>query len=101
MFCFQDNKRLLGFFGLLLGHNSAVPPHDKSEGPEELLHDVNNQLEIVVGAAELLSRQYSDPSTKECCAQIQSAVFRTSKLLKTHFKEAVSSQPAPNAVNES
>ena len=83
-----------------MGDNSAVPHHDKP-GPKELLHEVDNQLEIVIGAAELLSRQSSDPSTKECCSQIQSAVFRTSKLLKTHFKGATSFQPAPNAVNES
>jgi hypothetical protein len=72
-----------------MGDNSAVPYHDKP-GPKELLHEVDNQLEIVIGAAELLSRQSSDPSTKECCSQIQSAVFRTSKLLKTHFKGATS-----------
>jgi nitrogen-specific signal transduction histidine kinase len=77
-----------------------VPVYDNFQVPKELLHEVNNQLEIVIGAAELLSRQYSDPSTNECCAQIQSAVFRTSKLLKTHFK-GTSFQPAQNAVNES
>jgi nitrogen-specific signal transduction histidine kinase len=81
--------------------NSAVPDYDNSRVPKELLHEINNQLEIVIGAAELLSRQSSDPSTKECCSQIQSAVFRTSKLLKMHFKGATSIQPAPNAVNES
>jgi nitrogen-specific signal transduction histidine kinase len=84
-----------------VGNNSAVPDYDNPQVPKELLHEVNNQLEIVVGAAELLSRQSSDPSTKECCAQIHSAVFRTAKLLKTHFKGATSFQPAPNAVNES
>jgi nitrogen-specific signal transduction histidine kinase len=80
--------------------NSAVPDYDNSQVPKELLHEVNNQLEIVIGAAELLSRQYSDPSTKECCSQIQSAVFRTSKLLKMHFKGATSIQAAQTAVAE-
>lgn len=73
--------------------------HDKPGVSKELLHEVNNQLEIVVGAAELLSRQSSDPSTKECCEQIQSAVFRTSKLLKTYFKGVTPIQPAPDAVS--
>lgn len=44
----------------------------KPEFPNELLHEVNNQLEIVMAAAELLSLQYSEPATKACCAQIQS-----------------------------
>jgi nitrogen-specific signal transduction histidine kinase len=76
-----------------------MPHHDKPRLSKELLHEVNNQLEIIVGAADLLSRQSSDPSTKECCAQIQSAVFRTSKLLKAYFKGATPIQPAPDAVN--
>lgn len=77
-----------------------MPDYDKPGVPKELLHEVNNQLEIVVDAAELLSRQSSDPSTKKCCEQIQSAVFKTSKLLKTHFQEAMSIQPAPNAASQ-
>jgi nitrogen-specific signal transduction histidine kinase len=77
-----------------------VPHHDKPGVPKELLHEVNNQFEIIVGAAECLSRQSSDPSTKHSCEQIQSAVFRTSKLLKTYFQEAVSSQAASHEVSE-
>ena len=81
-----------------MSDNSAVPDYDKYKGPKELLHEVNNHLEIVVSASELLSLKYSDPSTKECCAQIQSAVLRTSKLLKMYFNGATSIQPAPSAV---
>jgi hypothetical protein len=44
----------------------------KAEFSKELLHESNNQLEIVMAAAELLSRQYFERATKECCAQIQS-----------------------------
>jgi nitrogen-specific signal transduction histidine kinase len=83
-----------------LGDNSGVQDYAKLQVPKELLHEVNNQLEIAVGAAELLSQQYSDPSTKERCAQIQSAVLRTSKLLKTYFNGATSIQPAPTTVSE-
>ena len=84
-----------------MSDNSAVPDYDKPKGPKELLHEVNNQFEIVVSVSELLSLKYSDPSTKECCAQIQSAVFRASKLLKTYFNGATSLQPAPGTVSES
>lgn len=84
---------------MVLGDNSAVPHHDKSVQSKELLHRVNNQLEIVMCAAELLSRQRSDPSTKECCEQIQSAVLRTSKLLKAYFNGGTPIQPAPDAVS--
>jgi hypothetical protein len=58
----------------------------KPEFPKELLYEVNNQLEIVMAAAEVLSLQYSDSATKECCAQTQSSIVRTSKILKAHFK---------------
>lgn len=60
----------------------------------ELLLQVNNQRQIVLGAVELIRRQSSDPSTKKF---LESAVFKTSKLLNTHFQEAISIQPAPNA----
>jgi hypothetical protein len=56
----------------VLGDNFAVLHSGKPEFPKELLHEVNNQLEIVMAAAELLSLQYSEPAAKECCAQIQS-----------------------------
>jgi nitrogen-specific signal transduction histidine kinase len=82
-----------------VGDNSAVPHHTKSGLSKELLHEVNNQLEIVMFAAELLSQHCLDPSTKERCEQIQSAVFRTSNLLKTYFKGAIPIQPAPDAVS--
>jgi hypothetical protein len=77
-----------------------VPHRGKPEFPKELLHEGNNQLEIVMIAAELLSRQYSDPATKECCAQTQSSIVRTSKILKAHFKGATPFQPAPSAAAE-
>jgi nitrogen-specific signal transduction histidine kinase len=77
-----------------------VQHDDQPEVPKDLLHEVNNQLEIIVGAAELLSRQSSDSSMKSYCEQIQSAVFRASKLLKTHFREPISIQPAPNAATQ-
>jgi light-regulated signal transduction histidine kinase (bacteriophytochrome) len=72
----------------------------KPEFPKELLHEVNNQLEIVMAAAELLSLQYSESATKECCAQTQSSIVRTSKIPKTHFKGATPFQPAPSAAAE-
>jgi nitrogen-specific signal transduction histidine kinase len=83
-----------------LGHNSAVPHHDKPGVSKELLHEVNNQFEIIVGAAELLSGKSPDPSIKNYCEQIQSAVFRTSKLLKDHFQGAMAIEPSGDGIPE-
>jgi nitrogen-specific signal transduction histidine kinase len=77
-----------------------VPQHDEPGVPKELFHEVNNQLEIVVGAAELLSRQSSDTSVRNYCEQIQSAVFRMSKLLKMHFNQPLTVQPGRDAVEK-
>jgi nitrogen-specific signal transduction histidine kinase len=85
---------------LALGDNSVVPHHDDPGIPKDLLHEVNDQLEIVVGAAELLSQKSSDPSVTNYCEQIQSAVFRTSKLLKMHFNQPLTVQPGRDAVNQ-
>jgi hypothetical protein len=77
-----------------------VPHHYKLRIPKELLHEVNNRLEIVMIAAELQSWQSSDPSSKECFAQIQTAIFKTSKSLKTYFKGAIPFPPARSAAAE-
>jgi hypothetical protein len=77
-----------------------VPHHDDPGIPKDLLHEVNNQLEIVVGAAKLLSQQSSDTFVRNYCEQIQSAVFTTSNFLKTHFKQPISIQPARDTVNK-
>jgi nitrogen-specific signal transduction histidine kinase len=77
-----------------------VPHHDDPRLPKDLLHEVNNQLEIVVGAAELVSQKSSDTSVRNYCEQIQSAVLRTSKLLKMHFNQPITVQPGRDAVNK-
>jgi hypothetical protein len=101
LFCFQNNSDICTPSSEVLGDNSAVPQSYKPRIPKELLHEVNNQLEIVMIAAELLSRQCPHPSTKESFTQIQTAIFRTSKILKTYFKGAIPFQPVPGAVHES
>jgi hypothetical protein len=53
--------------------------------PEDVLHHINNQLEIVVSAAQLLTRTSDREMTKECCAQIHSAAFTASAVLKRYF----------------
>jgi nitrogen-specific signal transduction histidine kinase len=77
-----------------------VAHHNETGLPKDLLHEVNNQLEIVVGAAELVSQKSSDTSVRNYCEQIQSAVFRMSKLLKMHFNQPLTVQPGRDAVNE-
>jgi nitrogen-specific signal transduction histidine kinase len=77
-----------------------VPYHDDPGIPKDLLHEVNNPLEIVVGAAELLSQKSFDTSVTNYCEQIQSAVFRTSKLLEMHFNQPLTARPGRDAVNE-
>jgi hypothetical protein len=99
LFCFQNNSEICTPPSEVLGDNSAVPHHEQPGVPKELLNQVNNQLEMIVRAAEV-SRNSSDLSTKNCCEQIQSAVFRASKLLKAHFQETVSSQPASHEGGE-
>jgi hypothetical protein len=78
-----------------------VQDHAKPQGSIELLHEVDNQRQIVLGAVEFIRRQSSDRSTKTFREEIRSAVFKTPKLLKTHFQEAIRLQPVPNAVHES
>ena len=53
--------------------------------PKDLLHSVNNQLEIIVSAAHLL-KTASDPKlAREYSDLIVAAAFRVSALLGVHF----------------
>jgi hypothetical protein len=57
---------------------------------KDVLHTVNNQLEIITSAAELLSFGGPDASTRDLCTKIQSAVQATTAALSPHFKGLIS-----------
>lgn len=57
---------------------------------KDLLHTVNNQLEIITSAAELLNLRNSDRITQDLCSKIQSAVLNTSTALAHYIRERIS-----------
>ena len=54
---------------------------------KDLLHTVNNQLEIITSAAAILDLRSSDGITQDLCLKIQSAVVNTSAALTAYFRE--------------
>jgi hypothetical protein len=69
---------------------------------KDLLHTVNNQLEIITSAAELVSLRDADPITQDLCSKIHAAVLDASTALSAHVKALISeaeveqsSSPAP------
>ena len=61
-------------------------------GPEDLLHEVNNQFEIVTSAAALLNLRNTDPHLKELASTVQTAIFNVSAILNAHFKDVIANQ---------
>lgn len=59
---------------------------------EDVLHDVNNQLEIIIGSAKTMSRQSEDVRSKEGCALIESAAYKISARLNSYFKTLIASE---------
>lgn len=59
---------------------------------EDVLHDVNNQLEIVIGAARIISSQSEDKGSKERCFLIESAVYQISASLNSYFKALIAAE---------
>jgi hypothetical protein len=57
--------------------------------PADFVHSVRNQLEIVLGKAELLELEAADESTKASCAQIKQAAVKILSLLNTYSKKQV------------
>ena len=59
---------------------------------QDLLHTVNNQLEIITSAADLLNQRNSDGTTQDLCSKIQSAVLNTSAALASYIRERISEE---------
>jgi hypothetical protein len=59
---------------------------------KDLLHTVNNQLEIITSAAEILKLRNSDGITQDLCSKIQSAVVNTSAALTPYSRERISEE---------
>ena len=58
----------------------------------DLLHTVNNQLEIIMSSAEILNLRNSDDITQDLCSKIQSAVLNTSTALAHYIRERISEE---------
>jgi len=63
----------------------------------DLLHTVNNQLEIITSAAELLSLRDDEAVTTDLCSKIHEAVINASAALNAHFQSRI---PEENAVDQ-
>ena len=59
---------------------------------KDLLHTVNNQLEIIMNPAEILNLRDSDGITQDVCSKIQSAVVNTSVALTPYISERISEE---------
>jgi two-component sensor histidine kinase len=59
---------------------------------KDLLHTVNNQLEIITSAAELLNLRSSDRITQDLCSKIQSAVLNTPTALAHYIRGRMSEE---------
>jgi hypothetical protein len=59
---------------------------------KDLLHTVNNQLEVITSAAEVLNLRSHDASTQDLCAMILSAALNTSAALTPYVMERISEE---------
>ena len=53
----------------------------------DLLHRVNNDLEIIVNCSEIAKSRIQDHSSAECCAHITSAALRIAKVVADYFTD--------------
>lgn len=59
---------------------------------KNVLHDVNNQLEIIIGAAKTIGSQTEEVNLRERCALIESAVYKISASLNAYFKPLIAAE---------
>jgi two-component sensor histidine kinase len=51
---------------------------------QELVHSIKNQLTVVLGRADLLSRAHVDEETKRACLEIRTAAKKLDWLLRQY-----------------
>jgi hypothetical protein len=88
--CFQNkNKKSAGMTRL---QSKLAPPPKKraqwqvfEEGvgmpPKQVVHNINNQLTIVIGRASMLAAESDDAAIKKRCEEIEAAAQNISRLL--------------------
>ena len=59
----------------------------KMSPQDDFVHSVNNQLEIVLGKAELLELTAKDQPTRDSCAQIKAAACKVAVLMNAYMKK--------------
>ena len=68
---------------------------------KDLLHSVNNQLEIITSAAELFILRGADDTTRDLCSKIRLAALNTSAALSPHFRLLISDEETVKPFNHS
>jgi hypothetical protein len=67
---------------------------------KNVLHTVNNQLENIASAAELLRLRDGDLATQDLCAKIRSAVVNTSAALNPYFSARILEEKSVKQPNQ-
>jgi hypothetical protein len=62
--------------------------------PKDLLHNVNNQFEVMLSATKLLHLRSPDAHTAELCSHIRLAVSNASSMLNAYMKERIATCPS-------
>jgi two-component sensor histidine kinase len=59
---------------------------------QELIHSIKNQLTVVLGRADLLSRAEVDEETQHACLEIRSAARKLDWLLRQYMDGSLSNR---------
>lgn len=56
---------------------------------KELIHSINNQLTVVMGRAELLSRAPLNEETQRACIEIRAAAGNLNRLIREYMHDSL------------
>jgi hypothetical protein len=71
---------------------SNSTPVRKEMSSQELIHSINNQLTILIGRADLLSKAELNAETQRACLELKAAAGNLSRLIREYVDRSLANK---------
>jgi hypothetical protein len=72
--------------------NISSKPVKKKMPSEELIHSINNQLTILIGRADLLSKAEVNAEAQRACLELKAAAGNLNRLIREYMDKSLANK---------
>jgi hypothetical protein len=90
-FCFRNKTRICAPEKGLHANISSKPVKKKMPS-EELIHSINNQLTILIGRADLLSKAEVNAEAQRACLELKAAAGNLNRLIREYMDKSLANK---------